>query len=388
MNPKAWLPVMVGASVLLALTLPLPGADGGPPPVSIDPSPVETITATPDSVSGEYNGLILPGPLGFQERGGAFTLKVNSRQEVSGTVTLGGKQYKTSGANGWARASLVVKDRRNAEHGYVPEFKVPFFTLEYVIEGGRLNGLLSSAESWSSEMTGDRLYFNSKTFPAPAAGTYTVVFPGADGFVAPAGAGFASVNVVTSGKVAVSGSLADGTSFSRNTKLTLDGRVPLYSSLYSKRGALWGWLRLQPSLDPDETGPVWWTRPPIGSPAIWADGFENVMGTLMSEYVAPANGEAPVRFTKGMAVFSSAHLIVPMTNTFTIQDGRGTSTGTNHLSLTFVSGKGFFNGGFVDPASGRNLSFRGVVLQNRDCGYGYFLNAHKESGLVYIGAEQ
>jgi hypothetical protein len=44
------------------------------------------------------------------------------------------------------------------------------------------------------------------------------------------------------GQVTFSGSLADGGVLSQSVSVSRDGRWPLYASLYTGKGSVWGWL--------------------------------------------------------------------------------------------------------------------------------------------------
>ena len=63
--------------------------------------------------------------------------------------------------------------------------------------------------------------------------------------------------------------------------------------------------------------------------------------------------------------------------------GRVTKQGANEVSLAFSPATGSFTGSFVDPSTGKTVSFQGVVLQQQNVARGFFLGLH-ESGSVIV----
>ena len=56
---------------------------------------------------------------------------------------------------------------------------------------------------------------------------------------------------------------------------------------------------------------------------------------------------------------------------------------TADVSLKFTRATGMFNGSFVNPGTGKTISYRGVVVQAQQRAKGYFFSAG-ESGSVEL----
>ena len=107
---------------------------------------------------------------------------------------------------------------------------------------------------------------------------------------------------------------------------------------------------------------------------------------MASPYVRLVSKQPALALERGIAVFSDADLSTPHTNTFTANNaGSFVNTGPARFNLRITPATGFFNGTFVHPASGKTVAYRGAVLQNRNCGYGYSLSSARLGGLAYIG---
>ncbi|HXJ76565.1 MAG TPA: hypothetical protein VNM37_27155, partial [Candidatus Dormibacteraeota bacterium] len=67
-------------------------------------------------------------------------------------------------------------------------------------------------------------------------------------------------------------------------------------------------------------------------------------------------------------------------------NGTVSNQSSNRLSLTFTKSTGLWKGTVLDPATGRSLLFRGVVLQGQNDGSGFFLSTNR-SGHVQLQSE-
>jgi len=60
-----------------------------------------------------------------------------------------------------------------------------------------------------------------------------------------------------------------------------------------------------------------------------------------------------------------------------------TSTNSS-LKMTVSTSSGSFKGSVIDPASGKSISFTGVVLQKQNFGGGFFTGTN-QIGRVFLG---
>jgi hypothetical protein len=235
-------------------------------------------------------------------------------------------------------------------------------------------------------MDGRRAGDFERSKPVPHAGAWTLVIPGGEGNTEPAGAGFVTVTVDPRGKVSLSGFLADGTPIRQKTLISRDGQWPLFARLYKNLGSVAGWIDFTPGAGSGQGGLVVWIQPPRNKPP-YASGFVNTLAAEASSYTPAAGGSNPLGFTNGIVVLSGAGLPGSLTNSFHVDaKGKIVSADPRTFSLKLVGKTGLFQGS-ARTASGKSIAFKGAQLQSRNCGYGYFLNENKESGLVYLGSK-
>jgi len=358
------------------------------------------------SALGEYVGLIRQTNGTPGDRAGFFSFTINSKGCVNGKLILGryagdlsypivDEPIVTEGVvRGWRYQFWLFAG--NLWDGTFRQEMTAEVQLDFATGTNLVRGTLSDAHehrgvvvpaTWSAELAGQQAAVYVRTNPAPTAGAYTLVFPGGDGVNEPAGAGFATVNVDAGGHVRLEGFLADGAHITQRTSISKDGQWPLFARLYSGKGAVSGWLFF-PSLPGDAVnGTVSWTKPPLPAAQAYAAGFANSLEVAASRYWRPTGRTSGWNFTNGVAVFSGGSLAAPLTNTFLVSSsGKITCSPPNRLSLKLVSALGLFQG-TVKPAAGKSYTFKGALLQDRDCGYGYFIDEHKLSGLVFVGPE-
>ena len=137
----------------------------------------------------------------------------------------------------------------------------------------RVVGEVSNGD-WISEILAEKNIFHARTNPAPFAGRYTILIPGAtETDVCPTGDGYGTVVVAASGLVTVTATLADGTKISEKVGVGRSGYWPLYTPLYSGQGCLISWLRLIERDSDDITGLMNWFKPAVPRAKLYPDGF-------------------------------------------------------------------------------------------------------------------
>jgi hypothetical protein len=82
--------------------------------------------------------------------------------------------------------------------------------------------------------------------------------------------------------------------------------------------------------------------------------------------------------------FTGGDLYAPFTNEVALaEDNKFVNLSPNNLTLKISLPNGSFSGSAADPATGRSVSFKGVVLQRQNRASGHFLGP-TQSGKVSL----
>ena len=250
---------------------------------------------------GVYNGLFYASdPLQrLHDRSGAFNLTVTGLGGYSGTAILAGKRTNSvSGKfdlNGFATNRVVL----NPSNSYTVEWQLALTPGVDQITGRLSNGV------WEVPLAGVRAWFNGTNNKATNYnGKYTMAVhagPLSDPFTAPQGDGYATGNIDLAGNFSVAGMLADNTPFALKKPLAKDGSWPLYVSLYSGKGSIFGWVTnyADTSVDlmNDLAGDLFWIRPLITNAVYHREGFMDTFVLGGSRYQPP---QPPARPTNSV----------------------------------------------------------------------------------------
>lgn len=221
----------------------------------------------------------------------------------------------------------------------------------------------------------------------------------------PPGSTAGSFVVSTSGKVTLSGTMADSTTLTGSTILGPAGEVLLYQVLYNKRGALLGG-DIPPTIYPIGTPPgidgeIQWKKydttvltPPTRD---YVTGFDGILTLMGNNYTAPpantrvmnltgANPNLRIDLSLGaLGAPISVDAVVSTSNTVQIV----TAPDTHNVKLTLNASNGTFTGSFV--SDGLTVPFKGTFwnTSTSGTGHGWFLqkngtNADYLSGLVQL----
>jgi hypothetical protein len=167
------------------------------------------------------------------------------------------------------------------------------------------------------------------------------------------------------------------------------GLLAVYASLYAGKGSLWGWLEYdarRPSAS--LAGDLRWLRPALPGSPFYPAGFAGESPAIGSRYTPPATATNRVlALTNGVMLFEYGNLAEPITNQITLTaSNRVTNLSGHKLSLNFTLQSGLFAGSVQIPGTTRSNSFKGIVLQDRPAGFGYFLGTN-QSGRVWLGPQ-
>jgi len=324
-------------------------------------------------MKGSYNGLFHEAAEVRPQSSGCFVLTPTDRGTYSGKFKLGAKTYSVSGTLDLARKATNSILRKGAST----------LSVELDFAGGRTNQVVGRVTdgSWEAPLLGDRSIFNSRTNPAPFAGSYTLIIPGQeDGDAGPEGNGFGTVKIDANGVATLAGTLADGTKVSQKVPLSEEGEWPLYVSLYSGSGALLSWLTVVDRPTDDITGLLSWIKPALSKTKQYPGGFTNESVAVGSVYVKPVPSTTPViNLTDGQVTFSGGNLAADFANPVAMAANKVTNLGDNKLSLSISTSSGLFKGSVVDISTGKTLKFSGALLQKQDAGFGFLLGTNRSS---------
>ena len=192
--------------------------------------------ATPGSLSGTYNGLVIQTNAPSHPSSGAIKLVLCKTGSFAANLTMGGVRSAFKGQ---------FDDSGNATNTVTrPGLNSLQVILHLDMTDGteQITGTVSDG-TFTSELLADRAVF-SRTNPCPWVGTYTIVLAppaGSDPDI-PQGYGYGTLTVATTGGGKLSGVLADGTKITANVPVSKHGTWPLYDALYKNQGACIGWV--------------------------------------------------------------------------------------------------------------------------------------------------
>jgi uncharacterized delta-60 repeat protein len=328
-------------------------------------------------VRGAYAGLFYDTNAPAHENAGAFALTLDDRGGFKGTVTMGRAKRKFRGTFSLERVAVVTIPATTT---------LPALQLALALDtaNGFIDGTVAIGTNAPSTLAAFRKVFSAKLNPVPHAGLYHAALPSTnDPALAPPGDGYVPLSVSTSGRVSGKGALADGSGWSVVSATSAEGWVPVYASLYSGAGSIFGWLTVTNTGANDVTGTLWWKKPGGLSSLIHPAGITNRIDTIGSRFVPVAKGTPVLNLPAGVTVLSYGNLPDSITNAITL-GGDNRILGSNALVLTFSTTKGTMVGSFIDPTTARKRTVKGVALPNQNQARGFFLGTD-EGGAVFVG---
>ena len=378
-----------------------------------------TLQPLPPGTTGTFTGPIAQEPIINLDLGGRIDATLTSTGSFSGKIILGSLTYSFKdvlvSAIGNPQPTAVATILRRG---------LPNLTVSFTVDGPNhrlITGQISDSTQTATFVAWKNRW-NTSTPPAELTtlrteypGYYTFALPAATPLspIVPQGAGSGSFTLSAStGKLTVSGRLADGTAFTTATFAGPLGEILVYQNLHSKLGSILGTLDITPgssmSIPPfgDNTlgGNLTWKKPASTS-RTYGDALTTTMTTVGSRYIAPAKTEvvmglidngttnnASIKFTEG-----------GISDTFTSPDVDvrirvGGSVVRPVLSpaapsLTITPTTGLFTGSFTrvdqNPAVPgttitRTSSYRGFLVRTPSgwVGSGYFLLAKRPAAMT------
>ncbi len=332
------------------------------------------------AMAGTYNGLFSEADEVRASSAGAFNIYTDTSGNYSGWLQIGFTRYTVAG-----QLKLDAKATNT-----VARWNGTSLTVELRFgqgsEVGQIFGRITDG-SWTSLLSGGRAAYQTGG-NAPQAGDYTMVFPGQVGDPSlPEGDGFGTLHVGTDGFGTLSGTLADGTSFSQAAWLTAEGEWPLYVSLYAGKGAVISWMTFTNEATSDLNGEFVWVKPADPSTAQYTAGFTSNTKAVGSFYVAPTGTSKALALSTAFVSFTGGNLSTDITNTVTMNAGsQVVNLSPNLLTLTISPLLGSFTGQVVEPGNGVVHPFSGVVLQKMNGGFGFLPGVTRSSRVTVTAA--
>jgi hypothetical protein len=326
--------------------------------------------------SSSYSGLFYETNGVAAPSAGYFSAVMNAKGLYTGKISSGGSTYSFSGKIDPVTGQSSARVSRGMLHSLT-------VNLQLDSAANQIRGTVTDG-NWTANLMADKLVF-SKSAHANQAGAYTLVIPGdLEDTNSPAGPSVGMVNVDGSGNVTWSGALADGAKVSQKSVISGEGIWPMYSSLYSGKGCMLGWIQVTNS---SVGGDLIWIKPAGVPDNYYPNGFTNLIESIGSPYHKPAAGARVLDWNGGLGELSisGGGLSQSWTNEIRLElNNRVTNLSGPKLTLTITPSSGLFRGTFVDPDSQKSEPFQGVLFQDNNTGVGYFLGPDR-SGEIQLG---
>jgi hypothetical protein len=329
-------------------------------------------------VLGTYNGLFNEDSGVNQNSSGSFSVTVSAHGMYSGKIQLGASKLSFKG-----KLNLQC----TATNSITRKLATPLMIqlrLGTNSEIDQIFGQLTD-NSWVATMSGDRARFSSKTNLCPFVGSYTMIIPGQSGDASkPAGHGYGTVKVATSGSTIFAGVLADGTKVTQSIALSKNGVWPLYASLYAGQGSVLSWITFANHAADDLSGAMSWIKLPVATARYYPGGFTTEVMASGSTFVKPVlPTDLIINLPNAAVDFSGGNLNPDFSNDISLgASSKVTNLSANKLTMAFSTSTGLYKGTVVDPTSGATLPFAGAVFQKTQLGYGSLMGVNQSSSVV------
>jgi uncharacterized repeat protein (TIGR03803 family) len=335
------------------------------------------------AMAGTYNGLFdISDEVGMTEEtsGMIANLSLNPKGTYSYTLLLAGSVYRNLGGTFSRLTGMAtnVVTRPASSGGNVKVYlalqwdNYPPHQITGAVVGTNTVVIAgTNSAGWASS----NLTLYASLTNNPGSGAYTMlVLPGNND--TPPGYGYALLTN-HAGSVTILGALADGASLpSQNVPIGENNEIPVYDNLYSGSGLLSGWISLT-NLDGTQLRSLTWLKKALRAPAIYTNGFTNMITVLGSPWTNPPPKTAAVDVPEGqmfiwgggpaqelmfMVGVSSNNTLIKLTN----------SPATNSLSGAITPKTGLLN--VTIGAGGKTpITGAGAVLQTTHSAGGFFV---------------
>lgn len=315
------------------------------------------------TATGKYSGLLLDR--NGVAAPGLITLSLSNKLTFTGVIALNGKKYPFKGA--FAGEEFVGGvSRGKGREPLAIRLKL---------------SLAAGAQEVSGGVEGDGLTYDllanlpmgKAEVPPSLPGAFTfIIQPDATGGTNPRGLGYGSAKIDASGRVKAVGSLGDGTKFSTTTSVALDKSWLLFLTPYRGGGVVAARIKVEAgALFSPLSGVLNWRKSLDVKAKMFADGF-GTTATLRGYRHSPTETASRILVTplpaQNLQVdFTGGDLPAePADVAVTLGDRNVVTDMPPGFKLKFTTATGVFAGSVPDPATGKERSFGGAVLNGTD----------------------
>jgi hypothetical protein len=219
---------------------------------------------------GTYTGLFFQSNNVTLDSSGYFTLTLDAKEKIGGSILIDGGRYGLSGHFNTNTASTNISVIRTGTNT---------LTVSLQLSSDGTSGMVSGTVSdgvWTATLFGNKNYY-SPTNLCPLAGNYAMTLDGlGDGTSAPNVGTRGIIKVKSNGTISLAGQFADDAALAQAAVLSKTGQWPFYMKLYKGAGSALGWITFTNSADSKLGGSVSWIK--TGSfGTFYSAGFTNVM---------------------------------------------------------------------------------------------------------------
>jgi hypothetical protein len=303
--------------------------------------------ASGQSGNQTFTGLFFETNKVRQASSGYFTLSTSKKGKYSGYAQVGLRRYSFTG----------VLDSESRGTNYV---KRGALSLSFqILADGRISGEILSS-GWIATLDGTK---TSSSSAQPRA--MTLVIPGGNGEIGPAGHGYATLQIRKQGQITLFSELADGTRSVSSLRMGANQSVAWYAPLYAGKGSLMSWLQITNN---EITGLVNWIKPGTTRTRLYPEGFECQSQASGSVFFKTNTAADLMQATTGSLTFTGPGLA--LTNQVSLSK-QISNLGPAKMSVSLNRNNGVFKGVVFIPDQPKPQSFRGVILLNKLMGFGF-----------------
>jgi hypothetical protein len=352
-----------------------------------------TVEPLPEGTAGTYHALLDRHPWYNGGYGGSLQITVTATGTYTGYITRGIHRTQIKGV-----LDTVPGGDSDPDSSFLVARRKPYdpltVTFTLPIGSSSITGTLSEPEGDVIQLSGYKAAF-SKTNPATAyVGQWNTALelPGEliGNSTYPQGAGWAIQTISSTGTLAWTSRLADGTAKTFSTALGANGQTSVHLMLYGNLGSVQGTVIFDSDSD-TTSGSLGWVKSPVYS-RNYSAGFPlHFLSANGALYTPPAANELIFGITAGAdnarLLFTQGGLSGPFTQAFTIGTGNVITIPTPgsvgnpykiKLSATLKTGVVSGSGTAMDyslnqPANARLGIFSSLLIPGREQAVGYFL---------------
>lgn len=326
---------------------------------------------------GQFAGLIYPRDVLSADKCGYFELRVDGSGNFTGSLQLAAANVGLQGRFDQDGKAVQTLSSGSGEPVKIQLQLDPDRTGERVSGYFEADGVPVTMQAYRQAEAGD-------TMNGIQAGRYTLVIPGPpDSAQSPGGDGIGELRVQADGRAEFYGELSDGTEVRQQTQISRNGIWPLYVPMYGGRGMLTGWVTVTNHAEMDLFGDLRWIKPETPDDHYYPQGFGSRRFVVGSSYSAAAS----MNVTNKLAgVLRGGNL-----GSIVLRDGLDPNApliapegrSVKQFSYNLNPNTGLIEGSFIHPETRTPTPFRGVYVQKRGWGSGYFMGTNT-SGMVHL----